>query len=154
MKREYTFDGAIYSQYKASFKKILRKHALKWKGSLGDFVWIGENDKVIAEFDRDAERDLTLSATLTWTGKKKTEFLKDLESWADEVGGKKGKVATKRKASDKKVQKELQFWDSLHKPDKERLVAEGRPEAWIEKDLKEWRKKRRQKKKELMDRYG
>lgn len=153
MKQEFSFDGVVYSDNKASFKKILRKHGLKWKGSMGDFVWIGDKDKVIAEFERDRERDITISATLIWSGKKKSDFLKEFEIWAKEAGGKKGK-ADKRKVPEKKVQKELEFWDSLNKPDKGRLRAEGRPESWIEKDMKEWRKKKRQKKKELVDRYG
>ena len=154
MKREFSFDGAAYSDNKAEFKKLLRSHGLKWKGSLGDFVWIGEGDKVVARFERDAERDVTISATLTWSGKKKTAFLMELENWAKEVGAEKADVTGKNKGADKKIKKELEFWDELHKPDKERLRAEGRPGSWIEKDMKEWRKKKRQKKKELVERYG
>ncbi len=153
MKREFSFDGAAYSDNKAGFKKLLRGHGLKWKGSLDDFVWIGKSDKVVAEFERDAERDVTISATLTWSGKKKTAFLMELENWAKEVGAEKAIVTGKDESADKKIKKELEFWDELHKPDKERLRAEGRPESWIEKDVKEWRKKKRQKKKELVDRY-
>ncbi len=153
MKQAFSFDGAVYSDNKDSFKKILRKYGLKWKGTMGDFVWIGEKDKVIAEFERDRERDVTISAKLTWNGRKKTDFLKELESWAKEVGGEAEKVS-KKKAPDRKVQKELEFWDSLNKPDEERLRAEGRPESWIERDIKEWKRKRRQKRKELLERYG
>ncbi len=154
MKQEFSFDGATYSKNKDSFKRILRKHGLKWKGSLGDFVWIGESDKVIAEYERDSERDITISATLVWSGKKKTDFLRELEEWADDVGGKKETTIVKKRTTSKKVQKELEFWDSLNKPDEARLRAEGRPESWIEKDMKEWRKSKRKKKKELMEKYG
>jgi hypothetical protein len=153
VKQEFSFDGSVYSDNKDSFKKILRKHGLKWKGSLGDFVWIGEKDKVVAEFERDQERDVTLSATLIWSGEKKTDFAKELESWAKEVGAEKGK-ASKKKVPDRNVKKELEFWDSLNKPDEERLRAEGRPQSWIEKDIREWKRKRRQKRKELLERYG
>jgi hypothetical protein len=139
---------------KAEFKKLLRGHGLKWRGRMGDFIWIGENDKVVADFERDAERDVTISATLTWSGKKKTDFLKELENWAKEVGGEKKDATGKDRNAEKKIEKELEFWDELNKPDKERLIAEGRPESWIEKDIKRWRKKKRQKKKELVERYG
>jgi hypothetical protein len=154
VKRKFSFDGVVYSDNKAGFKKLLRSHGLKWKGSMGDFVWIGENDKVVADFERDTERDVTISATLTWSGKKKTDFLKELENWAKEVGAEKKDVTGKDKSAVKKIEKELEFWDELNKPDKERLMAEGRPESWIEKDIKRWRRKKRQKKKELVDRYG
>jgi hypothetical protein len=154
VKREFTLDGATYSEYKSGFKKLLRRHGLKWRGSMGDFVWIGEKDKVVAEFERDTERDVTISATLKWIGKKKTDFLKELETWAKDLGAEKPEVSGVDKSADKKIKQELEFWDELHKPDKERLKAEGRPESWIEKDMKVWRKKKRQKKKELLDRYG
>jgi hypothetical protein len=154
VKREFSFDGPVYSENKAGFKKLLRNHGLKWRGSMGDFIWIGENDKVVAEFERDTEKEVTISATLTWSGKKKTGFLKELESWADEVGSEKTDVTGKDESTEKKIKMKLEFWDELNKPDKERLKAEGRPESWIEKDVKEWRKKKRQKKKELVDRYG
>ena len=154
MKQKFSFDGATYSKNKDSFKGILRKYGLRWKGSMGDFVWIGENDKIIAEFERDSERDITISATLVWNGKKKTDFLRELEEWATDVGGKKETTSGKKGTMSKKVQKELEFWDSLNKPDEARLRAEGRPDSWIEKDMKEWRRSKRQKKKELMERYG
>ncbi len=152
MKQEFSFDGQVYSEYKATFKRILKKHGLEWKGSMGDFVWIGEHDKVMAEFDRDTERDITISAKLIWSGKKKTDFLRELEDWSTDVGGKKEKVS-KKKVPDKKVQKELEFWDTLHKPDEKRLRSEGRPESWIQKDLRLWKKMRREKKKELREKY-
>jgi hypothetical protein len=154
VKRKFSFDGVVYSDNKAEFKNLLRSHDLKWRGRMGDFIWIGENDKVVADFERDTERDVTISATLTWSGKKKTDFLKELENWAKEVGGEKKEVTGKDETAEKKIEKELEFWDELNKPDKERLMAEGRPESWIEKDIKRWRKKKRQKKKELVERYG
>jgi hypothetical protein len=154
VKQEFSFDGAVYSENKAGFKKLLRIHGLKWRGSMGDFIWIGENDKIVADFERDAERDVTISATLTWSGKRKTDFLKELEKWAKDVGGKRADASGKAKSSGPKIKKELEFWDELHKPDKQRLRDEGRPESWIEKDIKKWRKKKRQKKKELVDKYG
>lgn len=154
MKREFSFEGSVYSNNKASFKKILKKHGFVWKGKLGDFIWLGKNEKVIAEFERDPERDITLSATLVWSGKKKSDFLKELEKWVEDVGGKKTQGKAKKSSPDKRIQEELEFWDKLNKPDEERLRVEGRPEDWIERDVKEWRKRRNRKKKELIERYG
>lgn len=152
MKVRFIFEGQIYSKNKSSFKSILKKHGLKWKGSMREFIWIGERDKIVAEFERDPERDVTLSATLTWTGKRKTDFLRELESWAREVGGKLEAPSDTRDLS--MIEKELKFWDSLHKPDEERLRSRGCPESWIQRDLREWRNKRRKKKKELIEKYG
>jgi hypothetical protein len=161
VKREFLFEGSVYSKKKASFKKILRKHGFAYQGSLVEFVWVGKNEKVVALFDRDRERDITISAKLTWSGKKKTDFLKDFEEWAKEIGGKRVKEAGKKAkgpkedpVTKKKIKQELEFWDKLNKPDANQLKAQGRPEDWIERDVKEWRKKRKQKRKELLDRYG
>ncbi|UCD92919.1 MAG: hypothetical protein JSV43_03105 [Methanobacteriota archaeon] len=154
MKKQFSFEGSVYSENKTSFKKILKKHGFAWKGKLGDFIWLGKNEKMIAEFERDPERDITLSATLVWSGKKKTDFLKELEEWAKDVGGEKSVAKEKTPLSDKRIQEELKFWDKLNKPDEERLKSEGRPEDWIKKDLKKWRKRRNQKRKELIERYG
>ena len=46
------------------------------------------------------------------------------------------------------------FWDSINKPDVEHLRASSRPEEWIKRDLENWKKGRREKKKELMKKYG
>lgn len=154
MRKEFSFEGSIYSNNKATFKMILRKHGFVWKGKLGDFIWLGNDEKLIAEFERDPERNITLSATLIWSGKKRTDFLMELEKWAKDVGGKKTEGKAKAQSQDKRIQQELKFWDKLNKPDEERLRAEGRPNDWIKKDLREWRKKRNQKRKELIDRYG
>jgi len=154
VRKEFSFEGSVYSSNKATFKTILRKHGFVWKGKLGDFIWLGNDEKVIAEFERDPERNVTLSATLIWSGKKRTDFLKELEKWAEDVGGKKAEGKSRAPSQDKRIQQELKFWDKLNKPDKERLRAEGRPNDWIKKDLREWRKKRNQKRKELIERYG
>ena len=155
MRYRFNLDGQAYSKNKGFFKKLLRKYKLAFKGSFGNFLWQNENEKVRAEFERDEKRDITLSATLVWEGRKKTEFMEELKAWVWELGGKGDKDETPQpKASEKdsRIEMELEFWDRINKPDFERLKATGRPEEWIKKDVEEYEKRRREKKKELVDR--
>lgn len=155
MKREYELEGKTYSEHKAEFKKILRKHSLKWKGSMSNFRWVGKSDRITAHFDRDEKRDVTLKARLIWEGEKKTDFLSALSEW---IRGLKGKpVKSKRKPSKEskeKIQRELEFWDKIHQPPVEAMKAEGRPESWISKDIEDWEKRRKEKEKELKRKYS
>ncbi len=156
MRYRFLLDGQLYSKNKSSFKELLKKHKLAFKGSFGNFLWQNENEKVRAEFQRDEEKDVTLSATLVWEGRKKTEFMEELKAWVWELGGKGDKDETPQpKASevDSRVDKELEFWDRINKPDVDRLKATGRPEQWIKKDVEDYRRRRRERKKELMERF-
>lgn len=148
-------EGKVYSEHKADFKRILRKYSLKWKGSMNDFQWVGESDRVIAHFDRDEQRDITLKARLTWEGKKKTDFLSALAEWVRSLEGKHVKKGRKPpRKSREKIQKELEFWDRIHEPPVEAMKAEGRPESWISKDIEDWEKRRKEKEKELRRKYS
>ncbi len=149
-------DGRAYSKNKASFKKLLKKHHMKFKGSFGNFVWSSDKETIRAEFERDEEKDITLKATLVWEGRKKTEFMEELKAWVWENGGKSDKDETPAPKSSEitaKVERELEFWDGINKPNVERLKASGRPDEWIKKDIEAWKKQRREKKKELMSRF-
>ena len=155
MRLRFVLDGQAYSKNKASFKKLLKKHKLGFKGSFGDFIWANESEKVRADFVRDEEKNITLSATLVWDSRKKTEFMEELKAWVWELGGKADKEEVERpKASEvqSRIDYELEFWDKINKPDLERLKATGRPREWIEKDVEEWKRRRREKKRELMER--
>lgn len=155
MKREFELEGEVYSEHKADFKRILRKYSLKWKGSMNDFQWVGESDRVTAHFDRDEQRDITLKARLIWEGKKKTDFLSALAEWVRSLEGKpveKGRKPPRK--SREKIQKELEFWDKIHEPPVEAMKAEGRPESWISKDIEDWEKRRKEKEKELKRKYS
>jgi hypothetical protein len=155
MKREYELEGRTYSEHKAEFKRILRKYSLKWKGSMNDFQWVGKSDRVSAHFDRDEQRDITLKARFIWEGKKKTDFLSALAEWVRNLEGKPVKKGRKRSVESKeKIQVELEFWDRIHQPSVESMKAEGRPESWISKDIEDWKKKRKEKEKELKRKYS
>ncbi|MFQ6060542.1 MAG: hypothetical protein ACE5KV_04475 [Thermoplasmata archaeon] len=154
MRKEFHLEGPVYSRNKSGFKRILKRYGFVYAGSRSNFVWEGKNEKVVAFFERDAERDITISATLIWEGKKKTSFLKELEGWVKDVAGRSGEKPRRGASFEKKIQEELEFWDRLNKPDVARLRAEGRPEDWIRKDLAEWKEKRRKKRKELLERYA
>ncbi len=155
MMYRFRLEGDAYSKNKSSFKKLLKRHNLQWKGTFGNFVWENERERVTAEFERDEEKDITLSATLVWEGRKKSELMEELKAWVWECGGSGGKedeVRQKSSEIEKRIEDELEFWDSINKPDVEHLRATGRPKRWIENDLKEWRKNRKQKKRELLKR--
>lgn len=150
MRSRFVVDGPAYSRHKAAFKKLLKEHRLAWKGTMAQYVWSSSRDRVAAEFDRDPVKDVTLRAVLLWEGKAKTPFLNVLKAWVFSVGGKEEKVPREAPtAAKERVEHELAFWDRVHKPDVEALRAAGRPEEWIEKDLRDWRKAREAKRRGL-----
>jgi len=154
MKKEFEIEGSTYSSNKDDFKRILRKHGLRWKGSLGNFTWIGKGDKITAYFDRDEERGVTLKARLVWEGKGKSDFLSELADWVKSLKGPPARRGGPAKDAKQKVQRELEFWDKIHEPPVEGMKAEGRPDSWISKDVEEWKAKRKEKEKELKRKYS
>lgn len=152
MRSRFVVDGPTYSRKKAAFKKLLKEHRLSWKGTMTAYVWSSSRDRVRADFERDVAKDVTLKATLTWEGKAKTPFLNALKTWVFSVGGRVEAVPKEAPSAAKaRVEEELAFWDRVHKPDVEALRAAGRPEEWIEKDLREWKRAREQKRRSLAD---
>ena len=152
MRFRFVVDGPKYTKHKAAFKKMLKEHRLSWRGNMTDFVWAGPRERVIAEYERDEVRDVTVRATLIWEGKAKTPLLNELKTWVFSVGGKaeEQKASKEDKSAAKaRVDQELEFWDRLHKPDLDALRSEGRPEDWIERDVREWKKAREAKRREL-----
>ena len=154
MRFRFVLDGAAYSKHKDAFKAILKRHGLAFEGSRDTFVWSSRSESVTAFFERDEARDVTMKAELVWQSRKKTPLLNDLREWVWSAGGHGGEEEESvpdEKASDA-IDRELAFWDSIHKPDVEKLRAAGRPEAWIQKDLREWKRKRAEKRRELAGR--
>ncbi len=154
MRYRFVLDGSTYSKSKEGFKAILRRHGLTFRGTRDVFVWSNRSESVTAVFDRDDERDLTLRATLTWQSRKKTGLLGELREWAWSVGGRgeEDEPGTSDPTALEAVERELTFWDAIHKPDVERLRAEGRPESWIDRDLRAWKRTRAERKRELLGR--
>ncbi len=154
MRFRFVVDGTVYSKHKDAFKGILRRHGLAFRGTRETFVWSSRSESVTALYERDEEHDVTLKAELLWQSRKKTPLLNELKEWVWSVGGRGGESEDEGAAPDasEAVSRELAIWDAVHKPDAERLRAEGRPEAWIEKDMKAWKRKRAEKKRELTGR--
>ena len=153
MRSRFVVDGPKYTKHKASLKTILKDHRLVWKGGMETFVWVSPKERVVGEFERDAARDVTIRATLTWEGKAKTPFLNELKAWVFSLGGKAEEprpAKEERPAAKARVERELEFWDRIHRPDVEALRAEGRPEEWIEKDLKAYKRARDAKRRDLL----
>jgi len=160
MRFRFVLDGPKYSRHKAALKEMLREHRLAWRGNMTEFVWIGPRDRVRAEFDRDAAKDVTVRATITWDGKAKTPLLNELKTWAfslrgttEEVRAPKPSASAAKERSDR-LERELDLWDRLHRPDVEALRTAGRPAEWIERDLREWKKAREAKRRELVRTLG
>lgn len=142
--------GDTYSKHKDAFKRILAKHGLRWHGTLERPLWSGKAERVTAKFDRDADRDVLVHASLLWEGTKKSALLEELKGWAWEVGG----TAQEEKgpAPDdvtEGVEQALRFWDIVYKPNVDWLRAQGRPKAWIERDVQKWKKTRLARQREL-----
>jgi len=156
MRYRFRVDGASYSRQKEGLKRLLSRHGLRWRGDRETFVWASTKERLLATYQRDSERDVTLSAELVWEARKKTEFLEDLKAWVWSVGGEGGldeggPPGTTAKAL---VDRELAVWDLVHKPDVERLRREGRPEAWIQRDVREWKRQRDEQRRELRAELG
>jgi hypothetical protein len=140
-------DGRNYSLHKDAFKEILRRHGLKWKGTFERPWWGSSAERVEANFERDPERDITTAATLIWIGPRASRLLEELEAWVLGLGG----HAERQEGGGRLAEgrQELRFWDFLNKPDETYLRREGRPEKWIQLDLEEWKRRRREKEQEL-----
>lgn len=147
----YTFhlEGSAYSGHKGDFKALLKRHGLRWRGTFEEPWWGSAEEKVEASFDRDQTRDVTLAATLRWTGARETPFLQALRAWVLSLGGHAERERRGAEAAKPQVDRELEFWDLLNKPDERYMRAEGRPRRWIELDLEQWRRRRREKMREL-----
>src|SRR5438034_1384732 len=88
MRFRFEMVGDVYSKHKESFKRLLAKHGLRWRGSLDRPFWASGTERVTAVFDRDEERDLLRSAALVWESAGKSRLLEDLKAWAWEAGAK------------------------------------------------------------------
>jgi len=153
MRWRFVLVGTRYSKDKAQFKKLLQEHRLIWRGNMTTFLWQGAKERVRAEYERDPKKDVTLTATILWEGRAKTPFLNELKTWTFSLGGQAmEEKATKQDAmaAKERAERELEMWDAAHKPDVRALRAQGRPEDWIERDVKAWKQARDAKRTELL----
>jgi hypothetical protein len=150
MRYRFELSGEGYSKHKEAFKRILAKHGLRWQGTLERPLWGSRTERLTATFERDQPRDLLVRAVLLWEGTKKSPLLEELKGWVWEIGGT-GQEETSPGADAVKqeVESALQVWDVVYKPNPDWLESQGRPRAWIERDLREWRQTRLARRREL-----
>ena len=155
MRFRFVLDGAAYSKNKDAFKEILKGHGLMFRGTRDTFVWSSRQESVTATFERDETRDVTVQAGLVWQSRKKTALLNEIKEWVWSVGGHGAEEddATPDPGASDAIDRELALWDAIHKPDVEGLRRDGRPAAWIDKDVRAWQKKRKEKRRELAARF-
>ncbi len=150
MRFRFELSGEAYSKHKEAFKRILAKHGLRWQGTLEHPLWSSRTERVSAVFDRDEAHDILRSATLTWQAPKKSGLVEDLKAWTWEVGGRaeeeSGPGVDEVTAE---VETALRFWDIVYKPNVAWLAAQGRPKAWIDEDMKRWKRQRQMRQREL-----
>lgn len=151
MRFRFEMDGVAYSKHKEAFKRLLAKHGLRWQGTLEQPMWASGSERVRAVFDRDPEKDVLRNASLVWEGRKKSSLLEDLKAWAWQVGATTTEEASPStdEVSDE-VETALSYWDIVWKPNVDWLRAQGRPPAWIEEDLRKWKRERQERRRELM----
>lgn len=151
MRFRFEMPGDIYSKNKDSFKRLLARHGLRWRGTLDRPFWANGTEQVIAVFDRDSEKDVLRNAALIWESARKSTLLEDLKAWAWQVGA---KAEEDRSPSVEEVTDEvevaLRYWDIVWKPDVVSLKAQGRPDSWIEADLQRWKRRRQERRRELI----
>ncbi len=151
MRFRFQMDGDTYSKNKESFKRVLAKHGLRWRGTLERPFWASVTERVTAVFDRDAEKDVLRSASLVWESAKKSPLLEDLKAWAWQVGA--HAVEDRSPSADEvtdEVEAALHYWDLVWKPNVDWLKAQGRPKTWIDADLRRWKRERQERRRELM----
>src|SRR5437867_3854793 len=117
MRFRFEMPGDTYSKNKESFKRILARHGLRWRGSLDRPFWASGSERVTALFDRDQEKDVLRNATLVWESAKKSTLLEDLKAWAWEVGAKavEDRAPSAEEVTDE-VEQALRYWDIVWKP--------------------------------------
>jgi len=153
MRFRFVLDGPKYSEHKAQFKKLLQEHRLTWRGNMTTFLWQSGKERVRAEYERDPKNDVTLTATIVWEGRAKTPFLNELKTWVFSLRGQAAEEKVTKEAAiaaKERTEGELALWDAVHKPDVRALRAQGRPEEWIERDVKAWKKAREAKRNDLI----
>jgi len=151
MRFRFEMEGDVYSKNKESFKRLLAKHGLRWRGSLDRPFWASGTERVTAVFDRDGERDVLRSAALVWESAGKSRLLEDMKAWAWEAGVKavEDRSPSAEDVTDE-VEQALRHWDIVWKPNEDSLKAQGRPKAWIEADVKRWKQQRQERRRELV----
>jgi len=76
--------GYAYSRIKDNWKKIHKKHGLKWEGNMERFVWRGEKDVLTCYFKRMA--DVTVEAVVMVESVEETEFyFEAMDFWEQAV---------------------------------------------------------------------
>lgn len=151
MRFRFEMDGETYSKNKESFKRVLAKHGLRWRGTLERPFWGSATERVAAIFDRDLQKDVLRSASLVWESAKKSALLEDLKAWAWQVGAR--AVEDRSPSADEvtdEVEAALRYWDIVWKPNVDWLRAQGRPKAWIDADVRRWKQERQERRRELM----
>lgn len=151
MRFRFEMDGDAYSKHKDSFKRLLAKHGLRWRGTLDRPSWGSGTERVTAVFDRDTEKDVLRAASLVWESAGKSRLLEDLKAWAWEVGARtqEDRSPSVEDVTDE-VEAALRHWDIVWKPNVDWLRSQGRPSAWIEADLKRWKERRQERRRELI----
>lgn len=153
----YTIRGIDYSQNKTDFKKLLAKHGLKWKGHMHHAIWGSNRETITGVFIRDEDRNITLTATLTWEGEEDTEFLTEFKKWVTALIPKTDHseiLGIKQDDINRRIQQELELWDITHKPDIKHLKTSGRPVEWIKNDIENWKRERGKIEQRLLSIYG
>lgn len=153
MRFRFDLEGEAYSKHKEAFKRLLAKHGLRWKGTLERPLWASDSERVSAVFDRDETQDILRKAALVWEGRKKSGLLEDLKAWSWQIGGKvsEEKGPAPEEVGDE-VERALDFWDLVYKPNVDWLTVQGRPVSWIEEDVRRWKRRRLERRRELMGR--
>src|SRR5205807_8181857 len=120
MRSRFEMDGAVNSKNKESFKRLLAKHGLRWRGSLERPFWASSTERATAVFDRDEERDLLRSAALVWESAGKSRLLEDMKAWAWEDGA--TAVEDRSPSAEDvtvRIAKAIRSWDIVWKPNED-----------------------------------
>jgi len=145
--------GAIYSTNKYQWKKVLKAYEMEWKGTMENWIWIKEGEKLIAYFDRDmtvGDRGVTLDAYLMWESKyDMTDFGEAfIDFWEAIDGAEKVDMLPDEKRGETPEQ-QLADFDKKMRAQYENHVRQKAPEGFLNAFKRDWQIKRKDRMKEL-----
>jgi len=163
--RRFYLPGQTYSMNKAKIKEILKKHWLKWAGSLDWPQWKNEKAGLTVRADFERENGVTRGCTLIYEGTAVNKFIVEFTYYIEKIGGQTADDEALEPARvpdeelNQTVAEELAMWDMFNRPDVERMrkpsnvgLHSGAPERLIEMAVDDWKRRRADKEAEIRKR--
>lgn len=162
--RRFYLPGQMYSSNKAKIKELMKKHYLKWVGSMDYPKWENTQSRLVIKAEFLRENGVTVGASLTYEGTAQNKFIIEFTYYLDKIGSEYTDDVLEVEELpddelDKMVDKELETWDIFNRPNVE-AMRRGEPNArrppaperFIELAVADWKSRRKDKAEEIRQR--